>query len=86
MPIERHMLALRRCGGLPRYEVRTMTVKSELTCMGRVDGMGVPRSDGSYIALVWSGVKTGARHEIIISEGCAAALVDEIKSALVGNT
>lgn len=60
-----------------------MTVKSELVCMGRVDGMGIPRSDGSYVSLVWSGLRTDQRHEIIISEGCAAELVDQIKGALV---
>lgn len=60
-----------------------MGAKAQITCMGRVDGMGIPRSDGSYIELVYQ-LPGCARNSLTISEGAAEVLVAEIKGALDG--
>ena len=55
--------------------------KAEIFCMGRVDGMGTPRSDGSYVEIVYQ-LPGCAKNSITISEGAAEVFAAELCAVL----
>lgn len=57
-----------------------MERKAEITCLGRCDGMGDLDPSGSYVKLVRT-TRCATEH-IIISEGAAAQLADELVGVL----
>lgn len=56
--------------------------KSELTCLGRCDGMGDLDSHGSYVRINYSQIASDTVHGIVISEGEAETLIYELAGAL----
>lgn len=54
--------------------------KSELTCLGRCNGLGEPDAIGSYVRLVCS--NDDAKCVIVISEGAAEVLAAELLGAV----
>jgi hypothetical protein len=54
--------------------------KTDLWCIGRVNGLGEKCADGSYVGLIYSG--GGTRTHIRISTGHADNLIAEIQAAL----
>lgn len=54
--------------------------KGELIVKGRCDGMGDLTPEGSYVRLVYK--NDLASYGLVISEGEAAVLVDELRGAL----
>ena len=59
--------------------------KGELGCVGRCDGMGDPNPHGSYVRLVYVDAYQ-TRHGIVISEGAAEVLANELQGALAQKT
>ena len=55
--------------------------KTDLWCAGRVNGLGEPCPEGSYVGLIHK--SGGARQHIRISTGHAENLIAEIQAALV---
>lgn len=57
-----------------------MLNKGDLYVKGRCDGMGDPTPFGSYVRLVYK--NDLASYGLVISEGEAASLVDELRGAI----
>ena len=59
-------------------------MKTDVAVLGRCNGMQELDRKGSYIKLVYH--DSGENYHLVISEGCAADLIDQLKGALEQNT